>query len=65
MLWPQVLLYEEVIEFRLQQLPDYTLNVTCPPPAHGLSSDTTALITSDCDAMHIHAHQMALITSGR
>ena len=32
-------------------------------PHHGLSSKTTALITSDCDAMRTHEHQMALITS--
>ena len=33
-------------------------------PQHGLSSNTMALITSDCGAMRLHAHQMALIASG-
>ena len=28
-----------------------------------VSSNKMALITSDCDAMRIHEHQMALITS--
>ena len=34
----------------------------CGPPQHGLSSKTMARITSDCVAMCLHAHQMALIT---
>ena len=33
------------------------------PPQHGLSSNKMALITSYCDAMRNHEHQMALITS--
>ena len=33
------------------------------PPQHGLSPNKMALITSDCDAMRNHKHQMALITS--
>ena len=33
-----------------------------PPPQHGLSSNMMALITSYCDAMRAHEHQMALIT---
>ena len=32
-------------------------------PQHGLSSNKMVLITSDCDAMRVHEHQMALITS--
>ena len=32
---------------------------------HGLSTNKTALITSDCGATCVHDHQMALITSGR
>ena len=35
----------------------------CDPPQHGLSSNKMALITSYCDAMRTHEHQMALITS--
>ena len=31
---------------------------------HGLSSDTMALIVSDCGAMRLPGHQMAAITSG-
>ena len=34
------------------------------PSQHGLSSNKTALITSDCDAMRLHENQTALITSG-
>ena len=34
------------------------------PHKHGLSSNKMARITSDCDAMRTHEHQMALITSG-
>ena len=33
------------------------------PTRHGLSSNKMGLITSDCDAMRTHSHQMALITS--
>ena len=33
------------------------------PPQHGLSSKKMALITSYCDEMRAHGHQMALITS--
>ena len=33
------------------------------PLHYGLSSIKLALITSDCDAMRIHEHRMALITS--
>ena len=36
----------------------------CGTPQHGLSSNTMALITSDCGAMRLPAHQMALIASG-
>ena len=35
------------------------------PTQHGLSSNKMARITSECDAMRPHAHQMALITSDR
>ena len=38
------------------------LNV-CPSPQHGLPSNNTARITSDCDALLVHAHQTAVITS--
>ena len=34
------------------------------PPQHGLSSSTVAVITSDCGATRLPAHQMALIASG-
>ena len=40
----------------------HTAAVRGPPP-HGLSSNTMALITSDCDAMRSAPHQMARITS--
>ena len=32
-------------------------------PHHGLPSNKMARITSDCDAMRTHGHQMAVITS--
>ena len=35
----------------------------CASPQHGLSSNKMARITSDCDAMRTHEHQMGLITS--
>ena len=35
------------------------------PPQHGLSYNATAPITSDCGAMRLPAHQMALIASDR
>ena len=40
-------------------------SLACPPThtQHGLYSIKMALINSDCDAMRIHEHQMALITS--
>ena len=34
------------------------------PPQHGLSSNTMALITSDCGAMRLPEHQIAIIASG-
>ena len=34
----------------------------CGTPQQGLSSSKMILITSDCDAMRTHEHQMALIT---
>ena len=33
------------------------------PPHHGLPSNNTALITSDCAETRLHEHQMALIAS--
>ena len=34
------------------------------PPQHGLSSNTMARITSDCCALRLPEHQMAVITAG-
>ena len=44
---------------------DLQSELAVTPPRMDYTRNQMALITSDCDAMRIHDHQMALITSDR